>query len=186
MLLVNLFNILSRYSQNLSSELVKGHPNNEESTMFIYQNDPHFKDINNINSPQASDTLVKSYLLCSPSIVSLPSITYFHFYFIDPIETWMEDSFSKRFPMYSNGNVSQTVNSMIDIYSYTFSKQLVTSTIFHINHLDFHDRIEVWLENSFLAKFPVNNFPLLYLLGIFVNNRFNFSFDSLSFIYFCN
>ena len=96
----------------------------------------------------------------------------------------MEDSFSKRFPMYSNGNVSRTVNHMIDIYSYTFAKRLVASTIFHINHLEFHDRIEVWLENSFLAKFRINNFPLLYLLGIFVNNMFNFSFDSLSFFQF--
>lgn len=73
---------------------------------------------------------------------------------------------------------------------YEFSQHIASLTMFslqqfHVNHIEFHDRVKTWLEKFFEAKFPVNNKVLfLYLLEVDVDmlNIYSYSLVLIQFL----
>jgi hypothetical protein len=53
-----------------------------------------------------------SYQLYYPSMNPSQLLTYFQLNFDDPIETWLEESFLKKFSKYNNVNIFSVVNKI--------------------------------------------------------------------------
>jgi hypothetical protein len=108
---------------------------------------------------------------------SSQALNFFQFDFYDPIEAWLEESFLKRFPLYSRYHIIFFVNRNLDLILSIFEYEVLKSQVLMFDPL-FVCRIGVTLMVTLALSAPLDlslldlrvahilQIPMLDFLGI--------------------